>query len=46
MRTIILGDLLDHGPHSNATLTYARENSIKLIMGNMKRTLSTLMIKS
>jgi len=33
-REISVGDLLDRGPYSNATLTYARENSIELIMGN------------
>ena len=33
-REISVGDLLDRGPFSNATLTYARENNIELVMGN------------
>ncbi len=33
-REISVGDLLDRGPYSNDTLTYARENNIELVMGN------------
>jgi hypothetical protein len=33
-REILVGDLLDRGPHSNAVVTYARENSLELVMGN------------
>ena len=33
-REISVGDLLDRGPLSNATLTYARENDIELVLGN------------
>ena len=33
-REISVGDLLDRGPYSNATLTYARENNIELVLGN------------
>ena len=33
-REISVGDLLDRGPLSNATLTYARENNVELVLGN------------
>jgi len=33
-REISVGDLLDRGEHSNATLTYAREHKIELVLGN------------
>ena len=33
-REISVGDLLDRGEYSNATLTYARENKIELVLGN------------
>ena len=33
-REISVGDLLDRGPLSNTTLTYARENDIELVLGN------------
>lgn len=33
-REISVGDLLDRGEESNATLQYARENGIELVLGN------------
>ena len=33
-REISVGDLLDRGTSSNATLTYARENGVELVLGN------------
>ena len=33
-REISVGDLLDRGDNSNATLTYAREQKIELVLGN------------
>jgi bis(5'-nucleosyl)-tetraphosphatase (symmetrical) len=33
-REISVGDLLDRGPMSNEVLSYARENSIELVLGN------------
>ena len=33
-REILVGDILDRGPYSNETLTYARENNLELVLGN------------
>jgi predicted phosphodiesterase len=34
---ILVGDILDRGPFSNETLTYARQEKLRLVLGNHER---------